>query len=407
MSSALHIIAAAAILSQLLLVLLIYRNFRYVLAKQQPRTSVYHPVAALIVPCKGLDGTFEKNIASFLDQDYPDYRLWFVVEGVDDPAHGALRRIENATGGSCRAAEIRVLVAGRSERCSQKNHNLLYCCERVHADVEVLAFADSDVCVRSDWLARMVHPLRKPNVGASTGYRWFIPQRTNLASLALSAMNAKVAQFLGNTPFNKAWGGSMAIKAGLFRQVELDKIWSRSLSDDLSLSAAVKRARRKIAFVPAALAASYASTTWRDMFEFGRRQFLITRVYAAGTWLLALFSALYSVTGLWGCAAAALAAAACGRGDAPLFAAVSAAFLAGQAIRAVLRQAMMARVMGGRRGRMEAAAIADVAGCWAWSAILLVLVTASAFGRTIHWRGIRYRLRGPLDVAVEREPGAK
>jgi len=404
MSQYINAIAVAAITSQALLVLVVFRNYRYVLAKRKPRQSLYHPPVTLIVPCKGLEKSFKKNVSSLLQQDYPDYRLWFVVEETEDPAYRVLRRMKSSQIERCTAREIRILVAGRGGSCSQKNHNLIYAYRRIPDDVQVLAFADSDVCVRGDWLARMVHPLRNGRIGASTGYRWFIPQSNNLASLALSAMNAKVAQFLGNTHLNKAWGGSMAIKVDVFRKAALEEIWSKSLSDDLSLSAAVKILRRKIAFVPAALAASYESTTWRNLFEFGRRQFLITRVYAFGTWSLALFSSLYSVLGLWGGTAAAVISASCGLRNAPLLAAVPASFLAGQAVRAVMRQAVMARIMGARREHMKAAAVADVAGCWAWSAVLLLLVTASGFGRTVKWRGIRYRLRGPWEV--ERSPGA-
>jgi len=70
-------------------------------------------------------------------------------------------------------------------------------------------------------------------------------------------LNAKIAQQLGNTRFNQAWGGSMAIRVDVFRKVGLDKIWPKVLSDDLSLTYAVKKAGMKLAFVPTCLVASY------------------------------------------------------------------------------------------------------------------------------------------------------
>ena len=64
----------------------------------------------------------------------------------------------------------------------------------------------------------------------------------------------------------------MAIRVEVFRELGLDRIWPKSLSDDLSLSTAVKKAGKKVAFVPACLVASYESTTWSQLFEFGLTQ---------------------------------------------------------------------------------------------------------------------------------------
>ena len=50
---------------------------------------------------------------------------------------------------------------------------------------------------------------------------------------------------------------------------------------------------------------------------------------------------------------------------------------------------------------MRAAYAADVLAFWLWSLLLLFLIVASAFGRTIRWRGIRYRLLGPTETIVE------
>jgi len=277
---------------------------------------------------------------------------------------------------------------------------LLYCYDKIADDVEVIAFADSDICVRSDWLSHIVYPLRKSKNGAASGYRWFIPKKNNLASLALSAVNAKIVQLLGNSRFNQAWGGSMAIRTDVFRQIGLDKIWPKALSDDLSLSYAVKKAGMKVVFVPACLVASYEYTTWSRLFEFGRRQFLITRVSAPATWWFALFSSLYSTLGLWGTAAVAIYAAMIGEGNLPLFAAVPILFFAGQLTRAILRQRMISKLLKYDWPKMKAAAAADIFLFWLWSLLMLFFIISSAFGRTICWRGIRYKLLGPTETII-------
>jgi cellulose synthase/poly-beta-1,6-N-acetylglucosamine synthase-like glycosyltransferase len=201
------------------------------------------------VPCKGLDAAFEDNIASLFKQDYENYLLWFVVADKSDPAYDRLCELKDRLSADSKALDVQILVAGQGRSRSQKIHNLLHCYERISDEVEILAFADSDVCVRTDWLSHLVWPLRKGSNGAASGYRWFIPRKNDIASLALSAVNGKVAQLLGNSRLNLAWGGSMAIRVDIFREAGLDEIWPRALSDDLSLSYAVRKAGMKIVYV--------------------------------------------------------------------------------------------------------------------------------------------------------------
>jgi ceramide glucosyltransferase len=406
-------IALAAIASQLVFLFYIYGNYRYAMNEHRKKRWGYWPRTVLIVPCKGLDSSFEENITSFFNLDYEDYLLWFVVAEASDPAYGPLCDLKARLEAGSKAREVQVFVAGSGQSCSQKIHNLLYCYEKVGDDVEILAFADSDVCIRSDWLDHLMYPLHKPKNGAATGYRWYVPKENNLASLALSAMNATIAQLLGPTPFNQAWGGSMAIRVDMFRKLGLDEIWPKALSDDLSLSYAVKKAGLRVAFVPACLVASHERATWRSLFEFARRQFLITRVTTPTGWWVALFGSLYSVLGLWGGATLAIYAARTRHESLPLLAAVSAVFFASQLGAAFLRQRMAMRILDLRsaicdrsstkgvtqiKAQMSAARTADILGFWLWSLLLLGLIAASAFGRTICWRGIRYKLVGPTTV---------
>ncbi len=396
-----YYIALAAVVSQLVFLFQSYKNYCYAVNKYRRGRSWYRPRTVLIVPCKGLDSAFQQNITSFFEQDYDKYLLWFVVGDESDPAYDELCQLKNRLSQSSKAQDVQVFVAGQGQTCSQKIHNLLYCYEKISDDIDVLAFADSDICVRSNWLSHLVYPLRKAKNGAASGYRWFIPEKNNLASLALSAMNAKVAQLLGNTRFNQAWGGSMAIRVEVFRKLGLDKIWPKTLSDDLSLSIAVKKAGLIVTFVPACLVASHEVTTWRKLFEFSRRQFLITRVSAPKTWWFGLLSSLYSISGIWAAAGLAIYAGVIQHENLLLFAAVPVVFFISQLIRAILRQAMAGKLLKHERRKMKAACAADILAFWLWSLLMLILIISSAFGRTICWRGIRYKLLGPTETIVE------
>ncbi len=411
-----YYIALAAILSQLLFLVQDVNNYRYILVKYKKKRSWHKLKTVLIVPCKGLDSAFHENITSLFNQDYENYLLWLVVAEQSDPAYDQLCKLKNQLSQNSKAHEVRILVAGKVDEnekqsvhykqttkyaCSQKIHNLLYAYERIGDDIEALAFADSDICVRTDWLSHLMWHLRLSKTGATTGYRLFVPSSNNLATLALSAVNAKIAQLLGNTRFNQAWGGSMAIRVDTFRKIGLDKIWPKTISDDLSLSRAVKKAGKKVEFVPACLVASYEATTWQGLFEFARRQFVITRVSTPLTWWFGLISTLYSILGLWAGSALAIYAAiktSISGYELMIIAAVPVFFFIEQLSSAILRQKMINKVLQRDWSNLKLACIADILFFWLWSLLLLFFMFSSAFGRTIRWRGIRYKLLGPLET---------
>jgi len=53
-------------------------------------------------------------------------------------------------------------------------------------------------------------------------------------------------------------------------------------------------------FVPACMIASFQTTTWKELFEFSRRQFIITRVYLPLMWIFGLLNTALGVLILWG-----------------------------------------------------------------------------------------------------------
>jgi hypothetical protein len=93
-------------------------------------------------------------------------------------------------------------------------------------------------------------------------------------------------------------------------------------------------------------------------------------------------------------------------------------FFTAQFIRAVLRQKMAYKLLNyehrassgacpersrGERRAMKAAIAADLLFFWLWSLLMLLFIISSAFGRTICWRGIRYKLLGPTETIVLNE----
>src|SRR5205823_1670881 len=141
------------------------------------------------IPCKGVEPGFDQMVAAVLNQDYPGYRVTFIVESSGDPAYARLRQL------LAKLSRVRaqIVVAGQAVDCGQKVHNLLTGTARLDPEVEALAFMDCDIQPAADWLRRLLGKLQNKGVGAVTGYRWFLSKTDNWASVALSALNAAAA----------------------------------------------------------------------------------------------------------------------------------------------------------------------------------------------------------------------
>ena len=105
--------------------------------------------------------------------------------------------------------------------------------------------------------------------------------------------------------------------------------------------------------------------------------------------------------GIWGAAALAIYAAVIHHNNLGLFTAVPIVFFINQLSRAILRQRMTNKLLQDEHQAMKAACVADIFACWVWSLLLLFFIITSAFGRTIVWRKIRYKLLGPTEIIVQ------
>jgi len=122
------------------------------------------PPATVIVPVKGWDEGLSDNLAALAAMDYPDYELIITADSAEDIPAGVLPH------------RVRVVLAhGAASGTAEKVQNLLAAVRAARKRSQVLAFADSDGRVTKGWLRALAAPLAEPGVGATTGYRWFVP----------------------------------------------------------------------------------------------------------------------------------------------------------------------------------------------------------------------------------------
>jgi len=251
------------------------------------------PFATIFAPCRGIDQGMLENLDALLAQDYPEFEVVFIVDQEDDDA---TKLIEQAWQEARRP--VKLAVAEKATDSSQKVTNLREGFQYADPASEVFVFVDSDARPSKRWLRHLVAPLADPQIGAATGYRWFISEHETLASEIRNMWNASIASHLGsNRKTNFCWGGATAISRATFERLGIREKWRGTLSDDFTVTRALHEASLDIHFVPHALTPSIEDCSWRELFEFTTRQMKITRVYAPNLWVLSFIgSGLFTTT---------------------------------------------------------------------------------------------------------------
>ncbi len=361
--------------------------------------SDYQPRVALILPIKDVEEDTVQNIKALLHQNYPDYRLLCAVQSEDDPVVAILEDLARKDGGG----RLEIVIAGLATERGQKIHNQLAAVAQTSERDEVLAFVDADAQTGSHWLQALVGPLRVAEVGATTGYRFYIPTGPHPANAMVSVINASVAALLGPTRRNLLWGGSMAILRAKFFSFHVPEAWNNALSDDYVMSFCVKmKARQTIEYVPKCLVASPATFDWKGFFVFACRQYRITRICIPWLWLTAVGGALLNLTGLIYSALMPLYSI---RHPQQVWWHFVVMFGLLYAMGIYRGSRFLA---GGKQALPSHAAALDKIRFWftlgyplVMAANLLALLGA-AFGRKLVWRGVSYTMQGLTKTLIER-----
>jgi cellulose synthase/poly-beta-1,6-N-acetylglucosamine synthase-like glycosyltransferase len=354
----------------------------------------YSPHVALYCPVKGAEPGFEQNISALLSLDYPDYEIFFTMASAADPARKIIERLAAAT-----KRKTHIVIAGQPNDCGEKVNNLREAVRKAAAGFDVYVFADSDGRPGRGWLTRLVAPLADSNLGAVTTFRWLFPQTGGFWSALASAWNAPAATYLGEHHRNFCWGGGTAIRRERFEQSNAMEFWGGSVSDDYSLTEALRQSNLPILFAPECMVPTMFDCDAAGLFEFTNRQIIITRVYQSRLWALGgLAHALYCGAVLMGVG---------------IF---IGNLITGATAIQILLLALAPPVLSMGRGVLRLAAIVEVlpewktkllADGWIWTflaalAPFLALwnTLVALFSRQIRWRGVRYELLSPGQTRI-------
>ncbi len=243
----------------------------------------YAPTMSIFIPCKGADSGLKRSVETFLAQQDPKARLFFVVESEQDEAYPVIDRL---VGGR---DNVHLVVAGLATSCGQKNHNLLRAVEVAGARDDVYVFLDSVTTITQVQLRDLVTPLSDPRTTVCAGFRWDVLKKKTLGERLRAFMIAQQWAVL-NCPFITAtWGGATAIRRQDFESLGVGSFWQKTVVDDMALARLLRDHKRKAVFVPTCVKDMDSTiATVKGAVLWFKRQALYLKFYLRPYWLITI-----------------------------------------------------------------------------------------------------------------------
>ncbi|NJM19771.1 MAG: glycosyltransferase family 2 protein [Richelia sp. SM1_7_0] len=357
------------------------------------------PIATIVLCLRGADPFLPKCLEALLNQNYPNYELQIVVDNYQDPAWNIVTQTVNQA--AAKHVKISSLVVPLTT-CSLKCSALVQAISGLDNNCEVVALVDADTVVHSNWLRELISPLTNPQIGATTGNRWYLPQGRYWGSVIRYIWN--VAAVLQMYFYQMPWGGSLAIKREVFHQTGLLSKWKKAFNEDTIVLHVLQQQGLRVEFVPSILMLNREECDLKSFFGWVKRQLLCPRLYHTSWSAIAIHGILTTVLPL---TAIMLLLITYLHGELS----INGYFPSGLAIYIVTQILCLVileyKVRGIFQRKGETVPSIDVRTIFK---VLLALpltqivyalaLTEAMFIRQVEWRGITYQIKGPWDIKL-------
>jgi cellulose synthase/poly-beta-1,6-N-acetylglucosamine synthase-like glycosyltransferase len=249
------------------------------------------PRASILLCLRGADPLLKDCLTALSQQDYPDYQVQIVVDHQEDPAWEILNRFleQNQAKIPFNISILDDKSPCRSLKCS----SILQAIGQLDSDCEAVAFIDADVVPHSTWLRELVTPLAHPEIGVTSGTRWYMPHDSQQGSLVRYFWNYSAAimiQFL-----QIPWGGTFAMRTKTLHECQLPKLWERSLVEDTPLYQAVTAKGLRVQYIPSLLMINRESCDFIGFLQWSQRQAMFVRLYHRAWYKILAYNASYII----------------------------------------------------------------------------------------------------------------
>jgi len=352
--------------------------------RTRPADRSFAPPVSILKPVRGMDREAFENFASMCDLDYPEYEIVFAVSDPRDPAIDVIEQIQR----SFPQRSVRLIVGVEQLGNCRKTNSL--CRLAKEAAHDLLVINDSDVRVEKDYLWNVVEPFRDPQVGLVTALF-----RSEAGEGLAGELDAVGVPTDGTASTLVAWrfsrldfalGWTMAISKQRLAEIGGFESLVNMHSDDFALGNAVAKRGYRVELMPKPVRMVFPNETFGQFFAHELRWCTQLRNLRLTGYL-----GMFLTHGL---AWALIVAAAV-----PSWKLVAAYF----ALYGILRFAMAWSL--GVWGLDDPTVKKRPWLVFLRDAVNLAVYFTSFFSHTAEWRGVRYRLRGPLMEPIDTAPG--
>lgn len=367
--------------------------------KRELLTDQDCPEAAVILCLRGGDPFLSKCIEGLIAQEYPNFRVYFMIDHANDPAMQVLR--ETLAGYSFDHYQIQALTNPLST-CSLKCSSLVQAVSNLPASTQFIALLDADTIPHRGWLRELATALQSDSVGAATGNRWYMPNKLSQGSLVRYVWNA--AAVVQMYWYRIAWGGTLAIKMDSIRRAQLLDRWSNAFCEDTMLRHQLGQIGQRVEFVPSLMMINREDCTVGSFYGWVQRQLLTAKLYHP-LWYAVVghgFSSAVLLIWGWGMAAYFLLLR-----DWLSASAIAAGMIAFQLALSLLLPWMESAVQKIVRGRGESSDWNNKLSrgrffwsVWATQWVYTLALTTCLFVRRVSWRGVEYDVLGSWKIRL-------
>ncbi|MBI3865121.1 MAG: glycosyltransferase family 2 protein [Planctomycetia bacterium] len=364
--------------------------------KSQPVPDAALPKVAVVMTLRGADPFLDRTLQGLTQLDYPRYDIRIIVDNKEDPAWEMVQRIVAQR--ACKNVVVEELSQRRST-CSLRMSSLIQAVAGLDDSYDVVTIIDADVVTYPTYLRDLVAPMSDPEVGATSGVRWFMPDEANAGSLVRYIWNAAaVAQMHA---FGVGWGGSLAVRTSLLRDANILDKWSKIMFEDTFTVGEVQSLGAKLKWVAEATMINRESIDVKGCTKFISRQILNARMYHRSWRAIAAYAVL-SALALNGAILVGAAALLLGHtAEAGAVGGALAGYAACMAALLIWSEAV-ARGVARQRGELIQPLTWKLIGAGLLTHyVYLASVLMAVRVKEIEWRGIKYNLGGPRKVHLQ------
>ncbi len=374
--------------------------------RKSPVESKSLPRVSVILCLRGRDPYLHKCLEAIFKQDYPNYDVHVVIDDPFGELRPSVEQAHSATSTPCSLAMH--TLTWKLTTCSLKCNALLQALEVIDTSSEVVAFLDADVVAHPTWLRELVQPLCNPDVGCSTGQRWFAPSKHSVGSWLRHHWNAAATMLYVRQGLT--WGGSFALKAEIACSPDVRQLWSTTLVEDAPIAALLRNRAMRLVFVPEVMMVNRESCGLLQFVFWAHRQTLAARLYNRfPNYPNMAMTAVYHGAFVVATMVIGIAALQGNAGTCLVAVLALLMFEACKGMSILTAEIAVRRTMSGFgrpiRSPSMAVVFASMILMPLTSALSALIWSMACLRKTVEWRGVTYRVDGPQKIRLLEDRG--